>query len=294
MGNSTSQSIDRFLSNDVNNTVVQQVIQRYATETSAISTNTQNLRWTLNAGRSINLNANVQQLITSYIDVQQIIDRTNKTEIVDDLRVAVTNTLDDALTKATDGIAGFLTNPSNQTLTTDVRNRISTYVNQTINTSTIDTLLLSSSNYQNGVLDLTAGEDINGNLTWNQEIQSSLIASNIIKQVVENSLQNTQVEELLTAATGNLNVKEESPITTATNAIANVAKSILNPRGIILIAAIIIGIVIAIIAIVAAVALTLPMKTRYIIAGVGVAIGVVVAVAGIIYYVASAPKVVST
>jgi hypothetical protein len=291
MGNSTSQSIQRFLSNDVNSSVVQQVIQRYATETSAVSTNTQALKWTLNAGRTINLNANVRQLITSYIDVQNIIDRSDKTALVDDLRTAVTTTLDDALNKATDGLAGFLQNPSNQTLVSDVRNNISTYVNQTINTSTIDQLLLSSSNIQNGVLDLTAGEDINGNLQWNQTIQSEVMATNIIKQVVDNALQNTQVQDLVTKASGNLTVVEKSPITTGVEAIAGVAKSLLNPRAIILIVAIVLGIVIAIAAIAAAFFITVPMKTRYIIGGAGVAVGVIVIIAGIIYYVASAPKV---
>lgn len=290
MGNSTSQSIERFLTNDVNNTSIQQVIQRYATETNAVSTNTQNLRWTLNAGGNINLNANVQQLITSYIDVQQIVDRADKTALVDDLRVAVTSTLDDALTKTTDGLAGFLQNPSNQTLVSDVRNRISTYVNQTINTNTIDQLLLSSSNVQNGILDLTAAQDINGDIQWNQNIQSSIMAQNIVRQVVDNSLQNTQVQELVTKVTGRGDVVEESPITTVTNSIAGAANGLLNPRSIILIVSIILGIVIAIAAIAAAVLLTVPMKTRYIIGGVGIAVGVVIAIAGIIYYVASTPK----
>lgn len=288
MGNSVSQSIDRFLSNDVSSTVVQEVIERYASETTAISTNTNVLNIVIGgeSTEAITGPIDIKQKITSYINVNQMVDRSNKTELSNDLVQSVTTSINDAIDKVTDGIAGFLQNPSNQSIVSTVKNKMSSYVSQVISVDTVDNLVLSSSNYNNGTLTINA-KYISGPINYTQEIQSSIIAQNIVKQVVDNAIKNKEVQDLENDIRGALSAEEKSPLTT----IANAASSFLNPRSLILIAALVIGIIVAIIGVVAAVMITVPPKMKMIIGGAGVALGVLIALGGIIYYVASKPKV---
>lgn len=286
MGATQSQEIQNFLNNYVNTTVVQQVIQRYASETNAVVNGRQNLKIVINANTISGTSITANQRITSYIDVEQMISRSNDTSLTNDLQTAVTNTLENALDRYVDSIAGFLSSSSNQQLVNNIRNSISTYVSQTINTSTVDNLLLSSSNVQEGVLEVNA-ENIQGStLVWNQDIQASIMAKNIIEDVVNTSFSNTQVQELANATKNQVVSKETNPISDVVRAGAN----LLNPRSIILIAALVIGIIIAILGVVLAFSVPMTPKMKMISIGVGVGLGVVVALGGIIYYAVSKPK----
>jgi len=286
MGNSVSQSIERFLQNDISSTVVQNVISRYASETSAVSTNVNKIEIVIGDENTstVDLTASIQQRIESYINVNQMIDRANTANLTNDLAQAVTNTINDGIKKVTDGIAGFLTNPSYQKLSSTVINNMSSYVSQTVNTTTVDTLILSSSNFNDNRL-VIMGKDIKANINFTQEIQAKIMAQNIIKQVTDNVLKNSEVQQLANDIQGQLDANEKSPITT----IANAASSFLNPRALILIATIAIGVIIAIVGIVAAVLVEVPPKTKMIIGGAGIALGVLIAIGGILYYMFSKP-----
>jgi hypothetical protein len=286
MGNSVSQSIERFLQNDISSTFVQNVISRYASETSAVSTDVNKIDIVIGDENTstVDLTASIQQRIESYINVNQMIDRANKANLTNDLAQAVTNTINDGIKKVTDGIAGFLTNPSYQKLSSTVINNMSSYVSQTINTTTVDTLILSSSNFNDNRL-VIMGKDIKANINFTQEIQAKIMAQNIIKQVADNVLKNSEVQQLANDIQGQLDANEKSPITT----IANAASSFLNPRALILIATIAIGVIIAIVGIVAAVLVEVPPKTKMIIGGAGIALGVLIAIGGILYYMFSKP-----
>lgn len=213
-----------------------------------------------------------------------MIDRANTANLSNDLAQAVTNTINDGIKKVTDGIAGFLTNPSYQKLSSTVINNMSSYVSQTINTTTVDTLILSSSNFNDNRL-VIMGKDIKANINFTQEIQAKIMAQNIIKQVTDNILKNSEVQQLANDIQGQLDANEKSPITT----LANAASSFLNPRALILIATIAIGVIIAIVGIVAAVLVEVPPKTKMIIGGAGIALGVLIALGGILYYMFSKP-----
>jgi hypothetical protein len=286
MGNSVSQSIDTFLKNDVSSTVVQNVISRYASETSAISTNTNNIDIVIGDEHSntVNVNASIQQRIESYINVNQMIDRANKTNLTNDLVQAVSSTINEGIKKVTDGIAGLLTNPSYQKLSNTVANNMSSYVASTINTTTVDTLILSSSNFNNNKL-VISGKDITANINFTQEIQAKIMAENIIKQVADNLIKNSDVQQLANDIKGQLDANEKSPVST----LANAAASFLNPRALILIATIAIGVIIAVAAIAAAILIEVPPKTKLIIGGAGIVLGIIVALGGILYYMFSKP-----
>jgi len=286
MGNSVSQSIERFLQNDINSTVIQNVISRYASETSAVSTNVNKIDIVIGDDHTntVDVVASIRQRIESYINVNQMIDRANTANLSNDLAQAVTNTINDGIKKVTDGIAGFLTNPSYQKLSSTVINNMSSYVSQTINTTTVDTLILSSSNFNDNRL-VIMGKDIKANINFTQEIQAKIMAQNIIKQVTDNILKNSEVQQLANDIQGQLDANEKSPITT----LANAASSFLNPRALILIATIAIGVIIAIVGIVAAVLVEVPPKTKMIIGGAGIALGVLIALGGILYYMFSKP-----
>lgn len=278
MGGVQSQIVRNFLSNTVNMDVIQTVINKFASETKAVTKGEQGLKFTMEAGTNISGNyIVVNQRITSYINLEQLISKSNTTQLTDELKTSVTTTLQTALDKYVDSIAGFLTSSGNQEIVNNVRNSISTYVNQTISNETVSDLLLSSSNVQNGVLIMKAGEGIyNNTVIWNQQIQADIMAKNIIEDVVNNALKNTQVQDLGTAIENKVTSKEVSPIS-----------SLLKPRSIILIASLIIGVILAILGIVAAVILTVPPKMKMVIGGAGIGLGILVALGGIIYYAVS-------
>lgn len=286
MGGVQSQQVQNFLTNDVNLSVIQSVIQRYASQTDAVVKGEQGLRVVVTAKNITNNNFTLRQSISSYINVDQLVSRANNTELSNDLQSAVQSTLSNALDKYVDSIAGFLSSSSNQQLVNDVRNSLSTYVSQTINQSTVDNLLLSSSNVQNGVLEFRAEDLISGNtVVWDQSIQANLMAKNIIESVVSNALSNKQVQQLGTDVKNTVTSKETNPVSD----IVRAGAKLLNPRSIILIAALIIGVIVAIVAVVAAFMVPLTPKLRLVVAGAGVVLGIIIAVCGIIYYAVSGP-----
>lgn len=215
MGNTTTQEIDRFISNNVNTTAISEVISSYATSTNSISNNVQDVSINVR-GSTIEGPINVSQEIQSYIDVEQLLDRSNITELTNDIEQVVSTEIKDAIMRTTDGIE-FLSNPLNQALRERVLSQIDNYTRQVVNTSRIDDLLLSASNYQKGNL-VVDQSMVNGPIVFTQRIQSNMMASNIVRDVLAVSLQNRDVQQLYTVTDTTIQSENISPITTAVRA----------------------------------------------------------------------------
>lgn len=283
MGQRQSQLVSNFLSNNISSTNISQVIQNYATSTNAVSTNTQNLNVSIQAGNILPTSTiNVKQRIQSYINVNNLVDRTNTTELTASLQQAATNDISSSLTRITDGLADILPNlfagESKQEFITNIQNNLSTYVNQVVNESTVDELLLSSSNVQNGTIVLNA-QDIAGNLNFTQEIQSEVMGENIVKAITNVILASDQVQQLENNVQSTATDVAESPITSLTKGGAGT---------LVLIIGAIIGLLFIIAGAVVAFAgpslFLIPPKTAIIIGAIVAVIGLIIGGASLAYF----------
>lgn len=226
MGQNQSQEIDKFVGNYVNTQSISEVISSYATETNAIVTNSQDMNVVIEARGNITGPINLSQEIESMININQMIDRVNKNQLVNDLQRTISTELKDAIKRYTDGLELFTT-PTNQRIRDDVINNIDTYVRQVINTNTIDRVLVQASNYQQGNLHISAN-DISGPLVFTQRIQANIMADNMIKQVMDNILKNKQIENVATKAESEVESENVSPITEGVRAVAGIVNRNIN------------------------------------------------------------------
>lgn len=218
MGQRQSQEIQRFINNDVNTTAIANVISNYATRTNAITTNTQDLCVNIVASGDIDFGDQgftASQEIESLINVQTMVDRADKDQLVNDLQRTVSTELKDAISRVTGGLDIFEL-PANQRIRDDVINNLDSYVNQVINTSTLDEVLLSASNVQRGCYNFSA-ENVRGPLVISQRIQSNIMANNIVQQVMERALENREVQEVATRAEGALQSENRAEIPNVSN-----------------------------------------------------------------------------
>lgn len=270
MGANQSQVIENFINNYVSTNVVSEVISKYASETNAISDNVQDVAIQLTGSTSGPLN--LKQKIESVIDVEQMISRMDKVEVVNDLQRVISNTMKDAIMSSTDGLADIFASPSNQAIRDKVLNNINTYVSNVINTSTIDNLLLRSSNYQKGNLVIDSST-INGPIEWSQEIQSNIMGQNLIEKVTESMLQNKDVTQLTNVVETKEESKRETPISAA---IADGLKGILG--GLKYMWIIILAVIVFIVGILIAVFVPATPKVKIIIGVVAVVIAIALAI----------------
>lgn len=214
MGLTQSQELQQYISSYVDTSAVSQVISSYATRTNAIVTNAQDMDVVIEAG-TISGPINLEQEIESVIDVQQMVDRSDTNRLVNDLQTSLTQSLDGALSRMTEGL-DILSKPTNQDLVQRVSNDIHTSIQNTINTQTLDEILLSASNIQKGRLHISANT-IAGPITFSQRIQANIMAQNLVKQVVSNLVQNKDIKDLSTILNGHVEIVEKSPISSLLN-----------------------------------------------------------------------------
>lgn len=175
-----------------------------------MSTNSQDVNIVITA-KDVGAPINISQEIQSHINVNQLLDRSNKNQLVNDLQNVVENSLRDAILTSTDFLADLFAIPANQKIRQDVLNNLSTYVRNTINLSTVDQLLLSSSNYQKGSLTITS-DYLTGPITFNQKIQSNIMADNIVKDVIDNAIQNREVQQLVNLTENQIEREATAPL----------------------------------------------------------------------------------
>ncbi len=273
---STRQEIDQFIANYVDTNIISEVISTYASRTDAISTNTQDIAIKI-TGSTIGGPINISQKIESYIDVEKVLDIANKAQLTNDLQEVLTTTLEDAIARATDGLELF-SRPENQQLREQVINQIGTYVRNTVNESTIDDVLLSSSNYQKGNLVIDASM-IQGPLVWTQEIQSNIMASNLARKVLDVAVQNQDVKRLATLAKAEVETENKTPITTAVEGVTSTLQGLVQVFGSKIVSWILYAIAgfILLIGIILALALPIPMggKIAIIIVAIIIAMGLI-------------------
>ncbi len=273
---STRQEIDQFIANYVDTNIISEVISTYASRTDAISTNTQDIAIKI-TGSTIGGPINISQKIESYIDVEKVLDIANKAQLTNDLQEVLTTTLEDAIARATDGLELF-SRPENQQLREQVINQIGTYVRNTVNESTIDDVLLSSSNYQKGNLVIDASM-IQGPLVWTQEIQSNIMASNLARKVLDVAVQNQDVKRLATLAKAEVETENKTPITTAVEGVTSTLQGLVQGFGSKIVSWILYAIAgfILLIGIILALALPIPMggKIAIIIVAIIIAMGLI-------------------
>ena len=209
MGGSQSQELQQYVTSNINTTSISSVISRYATRTNAIVTNVQDMNIVIEA-KDIKGPIDISQEIESIIDVQQMVDRSNQTQLMNDLKTTLADTLQGGLSRITAGI-DILSKPENQRIVSRLSDDINTYVSNTITTDTVDTLLLSASNYQKGRLYISA-DLIEGPISFNQRIQSNLMAENMIKQAVNTLVKTQDAKDLSHAIQGDIKEEESTPI----------------------------------------------------------------------------------
>lgn len=193
MGQTQSQEIDRFISDNINTTAIASVISNYSTRTNATVVNTQDLCVNIVATGDIDFGSGFSaiQRIDSMINVETLIDRVDKDSITNDLQRSISNELKESLSSI--GTTGIWNIPSNQRIRDDIITNINTYVSQVINTNTLDEVLLSSSNVQNGCYTFRAA-NVRGPIVITQEIQATTMADNMVKQVLESALENRDIQ----------------------------------------------------------------------------------------------------
>lgn len=203
MGQSQSQEIERFVGNNVNTTSIANVISNYSTRTNATVLNAQDLCVNIVATGDIDFGSGFSavQRIDSMINVESLVDRVDKDSITNDLQRAISTSLHDSLSRMSD--TGIWNIPSNQRIKDDIISNIDTYVSQVVNTNTIDEVLLSSSNIQNGCYTFQA-TNISGPITITQEIQAKTMATNMVTQVIERALHNRDIQTVDTTATASI------------------------------------------------------------------------------------------
>jgi len=281
MGQQQSQLIQNFINNNVNTTAIASVISNYATRTNAITTNTQDLCVNINATGDIDFGQGgftASQEIESLIDVQSMVDRSDKDQLVNDLQRTVSTELKDAIERVTGGLDIFEI-PANQQLRNDVINNLDSYVNQTINTQTVDEVLLSASNVQRGCYNFSA-ENVRGPLVITQRIQSNIMADNLVKQVMDRALENREIQELATRTQGQLTSENTTQIP---NLLGGGIGTWIFYIG---------GAIVIVLSIILAYFLPVTVKVKVIIGIIGILIGIALLIAGFIRSRASAvPRV---
>lgn len=278
---STRQEIDQFIGNYVDTSAISEVISTYAARTNAISSNVQDIALRI-TGSTIGGPINLSQKIESYIDVEQMLDLANKAQLTNDLQEVLTTTLQDAISRATDGLELF-SRPENQQLREQVINQIGTYVRNTVNEETIDDLMLSSSNYQKGNLVIDASQ-IQGPLVWTQDIQSNIMASNMASKVLDVAVRNTDVKRLANLATAEVQTENKTPITTAVEGVTTGIQGLVQGFGSKILSWVLYAAaaIILIIGIILAIALRIPMAGKVTIAIVAIVIAIALFIWGYI------------
>ena len=209
MGQSQSQEVDRFVDTYVNTQFLSEVVSRYATSTDAVTRNVQDFYLDLDA-RDIGGDITVAQNISSVINVRQMVERADNTEITNDIQEAVTTELRSAIESVTDGLSDIFSRPTNQAIRDQVLNNLDTYVRNVVTTETVDDLLTSSNNVQNQRIVINA-RDVTGDLTFDQNTQSEIIAENMSETIVNRLLENEEVRELGTLVTGEVTRESTLP-----------------------------------------------------------------------------------
>ena len=284
MGQQQSQLIQNFINNNVNTTAIANVISNYATRTNAVTTNTQDLCVNIVATGDIDFGEGgftASQEIESLIDVQSMVDRADKDQLVNDLQRTLSTELKDSIERTTGGLDIFEI-PANQQLRNDVINNLDSYVSQTINTQTLDEVLLSASNVQRGCYNFSA-ENIRGPVVITQRIQSNIMANNLVKQVMDRALENREVLELATRAEGQLVSENTAEIPSLGGLLGGGIGTWLFYIG---------GAIVIVLSIVLAYFLPVSIKVKVIIGIIGILLGIALIIVGIVRSRASAkPKV---
>lgn len=261
MGVSQSQEVSRFISNNVNTSAISNIISQYATETNAIVTNIQDLCVNIVASGNIDFGPGGftgSQEIESMIDIQSLIDRVDKDKLTNDLQRTISTELRSALDR-TSSVLDIFSIPSNQRVREEIIQNLNNYVNQTINTQTIDQVLINASNIQRGCYNFTA-DNVTGSINITQKIQADTMASNMIKQVIERAIENKEIQTV--------NTVSDTTLTAKNTGLGSIIWYIIG--GLVILAAIIIPFII-------------PSKTtiKILIAAIGIVVGIAIIGIGI-------------
>lgn len=208
MGQNQSQTIDTFIQNYVNTSVISEVISRYATRTESINRNVQDINLVIDV-QDISGDVLVFQRIDSVIDVISMIDRADNTELTSELQNAVANEMKSGIERVSSVFSGLFNTPTDQLIKNKAISEISSSVRNAITTDTVDDLIISSNNIQGQTVNITA-RDITGDLTFDQRIQSDIIARNIVESVTESVIKNEAINNLSNIITSS--TKSESSI----------------------------------------------------------------------------------
>jgi len=261
MGVSQSQEVSRFISNNVNTSAISNIISQYATETNAIVTNIQDLCVNIVASGNIDFGPGGftgSQEIESMIDIQSLIDRVDKDKLTNDLQRTISTELRSALDR-TSSVLDIFSIPSNQRVREEIIQNLNNYVNQTINTQTIDQVLINASNIQRGCYNFTAN-NVTGSINITQKIQADTMASNMVKQVIERAIENKEIQTV--------NTVSDTTLTAKNTGLGSIIWYIIG--GLVILAAIIIPFII-------------PSKTtiKILIAAIGIVVGIAIIGIGI-------------
>lgn len=271
MGQRQSQIVQNFLNNNVNTTAVSDVISSYATRTNAVTSNVQDLCVNIAATGDIDFGTTgfqANQEIESLINVQTLVDRADRADLVNDLQRTISEELRNALERTTGGIDIFEASV-NQELRNTILNNLDSYVNQTVNLSSIDEVLLSASNVQRGCYNFSAA-NVRGPLVINQRIQSNIMAENLLRSVIERAVSNREVQNIITRAEGQL-VSENTLQVPGLNLFGNIGSIVLYILGGLAILA----------GIIAAFLLPTTITVRIVAAAIGIVLGIGLIAVGI-------------
>jgi len=199
MGN--SQSIRNTLLNSINTNLVASIITKYAATTNSIIRANQSVKIILEDIKG-DLSAidsfNVNQRVTSLIDVNQLAKSSEFNNMVSDIQNTLSNEIMDKLKSLTAGFDLF-TKSQYQELVNTIRNDVNTYVRREINSQSISEVLNSANFDQDGNfvlrgIDGSAFFKNTGN--FNQDLQAEIYSKNVLDRVINNVVTDKAVNDI--------------------------------------------------------------------------------------------------
>lgn len=207
MGQQQSTNIRNKIYGNISTRRTASVLSMLATSTSSVSRNAQSIALSIDADDVGDIS--ILQSIESYINMANMIQSSNETELADSIRLAVKEDINETIRTNTDGLAIFA-KPENRQLLNEFITNVDNIIDTSITNQNISEILIQNDALQDSILTIKAKNV--GNIAINQSIHAKQTAENVIDSMLNVISSSDVVSDLEKNLEIESDIKEESPL----------------------------------------------------------------------------------
>lgn len=207
MGQQQSTNIRNKIYENISTRRTASVLSMLATSTSSVSRNAQSIALSIDADDVGDIS--ILQSIESYINMANMIQSSNESELADSIRLAVKEDINETIRTNTDGLAIFA-KPENRQLLNEFITNVDNIIDTSITNQNISEILIQNDALQDSILTIKAKNV--GNIAINQSIHAKQTAENVIDSMLNVISSSDVVSDLEKNLEIESDIKEESPL----------------------------------------------------------------------------------